>query len=334
MKKSTIGLICGIASLAAMSIPVTLSITSCSNAPKASPKNWFKYDENDSTIVTGLNEELIKDASELVFPEFVTDIAAGTFGQPKIINNEMECWPNIKKIDLSLTKIKSLRNYVQNEDNTIDGVFMYLSGLEEIVLPDNLTTIGDGAFSYCMKIKSVNLPKSVKTLGNTAFGMCSSLQDINLSNLETIGEGAFLGCNLNSVVLKNINYLTRPLASGQESASTFASCKNLKNLKIENDVKEIKGQMFAESGLEKVVIPSNIESIGFSAFSRNPLKQVIIEPNSKLNNLGEYAFSVDANNYNPMFYVPNESIKKIFADAGYQEQNIVIYNNINEIPNI
>ena len=61
------------------------------------------------------------------------------------------------------------------------GAF-YLSGIESIVLPDTMTTIGDNAFASCSSLTSITIPKSVTTIGSSVFRYCTSLTSVTFEN--------------------------------------------------------------------------------------------------------------------------------------------------------
>lgn len=341
MRKTKIGLICSLSAVPLFIIPITLTITSCSDNVKSSPKEWFQFSGSDSSVVTGLNKELIGNASELVFPDFVTDIEPGIFGMAQV-GSDNKFWPNLKKIDLSLTKITSFKDMVSNPETGEGGagVFSYLFGLEEIILPNNIKSIGEGTFWMCANLKQINFPKSLKEIGPWSFAGCKSLTQVDLMNLETIGYLAFSESGLTSLSLPgNIDY--KSYNQDESSASTFFRCENLKELTILNNVNTIKDSMFLLTAIEKLHIPSNVEIIEENAFyTDNPIKQVIIEKDSKLKSISENSFNYDQynqdnpNTTNVVFYVPNEDIKKIFVDANYPEGVIKVYNDVNEIPKI
>ncbi|MDE5599532.1 MAG: leucine-rich repeat domain-containing protein [Ureaplasma sp.] len=83
--------------------------------------------------------------------------------------------------------------------------------------------------------------------------------------------------------------------------------------------------MFSNCKLEKVIIPSNVVSIGDEAFSRNfSLLEIVISENPELISVSTSAFTVFGD---VKIYVPNENIKQIFLDAKYSESSIVIRTN-------
>ena len=75
---------------------------------------------------------------------------------------------------------------------------LYLNGnlVEDLTIPNNVTSIGGSSFSGCVSLTSVTIPNSVTSIGEWAFFGCSSLTSIAISNSVTsIGYEAFWGCS-------------------------------------------------------------------------------------------------------------------------------------------
>lgn len=67
--------------------------------------------------------------------------------------------------------------------------------LEEIELPDTLTSISASCFSGNKNLRKILLPASIKNIGKDAFSNCASLEEVIISEgIEEIGENAFSGC--------------------------------------------------------------------------------------------------------------------------------------------
>lgn len=74
---------------------------------------------------------------------------------------------------------------------TSKGTIFY-SALEEIIIPDSLTTIGISAFANTTSLRKIDC-KNVSTVGNGAFSGCKGLKSISFNNpLVTIGQAAFM----------------------------------------------------------------------------------------------------------------------------------------------
>ena len=83
--------------------------------------------------------------------------------------------------------------------------FNNCSSLTSINLPNSITTLGEYCFARCSGLTSINLPNSITTLERGCFGQCSSLTSINLPNsITTLGEYCFVQCSgLTSINLPN-----------------------------------------------------------------------------------------------------------------------------------
>lgn len=89
-----------------------------------------------------------------------------------------------------------------------DGVLTdYTGSTSNIILPDNITSIGDSAFASNESITSVTISNGVTTIGNSAFEGCISLVDITIpDSVHIMGEYVFRNCeSLSCVTLPNID---------------------------------------------------------------------------------------------------------------------------------
>ena len=137
------------------------------------------------------------------------------------------------------------------------------SGLESIILTDNVKSIGSNCFENCTSLTSVTLSNALTTLSSRTFYKCSALESITIPNsVITIGDDCFLECSsLSSVEL--------PQLLETINGSAFRNCTNLKELNFTEttNLKEISGSAFSESGLVNVTLPESVETIGSYAFS-------------------------------------------------------------------
>lgn len=87
--------------------------------------------------------------------------------------------------------------------------------LEQVVLPENVRTIGSQAFFACTALNSIELPKTLTRVGDAAFSGCTKLRDITISGTPTLGEFAF--ARLSGLRTLRVNSAVPPVVS----ASTF-----------------------------------------------------------------------------------------------------------------
>ena len=166
------------------------------------------------------------------------------------------------------------------------------TNLNEIVVGDEVTTIGENAFSDCQGLASVTIGDNVTSIGEKAFNGCP-FPSITIPNSVTnIGKGAFEECNNLATVTINSNYLVSQDYS-KDSSYPFLSMfgKQVKKYIIGNDVKNIGQKAFYNcSELTSLTIGDNVTGIGESAFSDcNSLPSVVI-PNSVII-IGDSAFN-------------------------------------------
>lgn len=113
------------------------------------------------------------------------------------------------------------------------GAFME-SDIEEIILPESLTSIGDGCFYFCEKLRQFIMPDSVTKLGFRSLAYCKNLKHLHLStSLEAI------------------------------KSQTFNQCDNLKSLDVPGSVKTIDASaiVWNEKGFEEIVLHEGVEGI-------------------------------------------------------------------------
>lgn len=136
---------------------------------------------------------------------------------------------------------------------------------DTIVLPVGLTSIGEGAFSSSPRLKVVMIGDSVSSIGDYAFYDCPLLEQANLpAAVSKLGKGAFSQCPS----LKEMPLLATSLTTIE--AETFKGATALRNITFPAKLTTIGEEAFYGSGLEKVVLPSSIDSVGSYAFSGMP----------------------------------------------------------------
>lgn len=156
-------------------------------------------------------------------------------------------------------------------------------GLEKVVLPKKLETIGNNAFSGT-GIKEVELPESLTTLASYAFYGCSSLASVKMSGKVTgISGYCFQEC-------KNLQKVE--LAEGLQVIhnGAFYLCNSLQSINFPSTLTSIGNESFYETDLRELDIPGSVENINRYAFYRNKnLKKVTFREG--LINIGASTFS-------------------------------------------
>ena len=159
------------------------------------------------------------------------------------------------------------RNSDGNEDKTT--VIGYGGKSKDVIIPDNITSIGAYAFANC-NLENVTIPNSITSIGKGAFSS-NNLTNITIPNSVTTIEGsAFENNKLTSIKL--------PDGISLISYGAFSS-NDLINITIPNSVTTIEGSAFENNKLTSIKLPDSITSIGDSAFSYNNLTSVTLPSN-------------------------------------------------------
>ena len=118
-----------------------------------------------------------------------------------------------------------------------DNAFYNMTGTE-VTLSEGLTYIGAGAFGYST-CKTIEIPASVTRLDKEALhGDFTSITFAEGSKLESIGDRAFRGCDITSLIL--------PSTVKSLGHKVFQACDSLVSVEIPASVTEIQTDTFDE----------------------------------------------------------------------------------------
>ncbi len=142
-----------------------------------------------------------------------------------------------------------------------NGAYKDCTFLKSVIIPEGVTSIGDNAFSGCSRLTSITIPEGVTSIGNNAFRTCSRLTNITIpSSVTSIGDNAFSGCS-------GLTSITIPEGVTSIGDSAFEGCDGLTSITIPESVTNIEDYAFyACSGLTSITIPESVTSIGDYAF--------------------------------------------------------------------
>ncbi len=111
------------------------------------------------------------------------------------------------------------------------------SEIEQVILPDTVSTIEYRAFYGCSSLREINFPESMRKIGGWAFAHTGLDNVVFPDGLQQLGYGAFYSCaHLESVVL--------PEAVDKLGENTFRLCPRLKRVTISAPEQEIHIQAF------------------------------------------------------------------------------------------
>jgi hypothetical protein len=151
---------------------------------------------------------------------------SGCVNLETVVTEDLRAWCNI--------------DFAGMNSNPLTFTHRLLVGGEEVnelLIPEGVTTISNYAFSGCDGLKSVTIPSGVTNVGAGAFSGCGNITSLNL-NCKNIGNW-------------------------------FADSKTkVKEIILSDNVEEISSSVFSGfTALTTITVPSSIAKIGENAFS-------------------------------------------------------------------
>ena len=221
---------------------------------------------------------------------------------------------------LNGTEVKDL--VIPNNVTTIgDNAFSGFSGLTSVTIPNSVTSISDNAFRDCSGMTSVTIPNSVTSIGSTAFMGCSGLTSVNIGNSVTsIGCCAFAGCS-------ELTSITIPNSVTSISDDAFRDCSGMTSVTVASgntkyDSRDSCNAIIESAtntlvyGCKNTTIPNSVTSIGdYAFFGCSGLTSVTI-PNS-VTSIGFCAFEGCSGLTQVVSYIkePSDLQSKVFYEV-------------------
>lgn len=159
----------------------------------------FSNSENLTNVIIPNSITSIKDCAfsgcssltKLNFPARLKEIGSGVFNYCKNLESIT--------IDENNPYLCSVDNVIYSKDMT-ELISCIQSKCDEFTVPESVTDISRYAFSDCY-LSNIILPNNLRTIGEYAFAGCGGIEEFKLPNsVEEIGKGAFSNCNYLSKV--------------------------------------------------------------------------------------------------------------------------------------
>jgi len=199
----------------------------------------------DSIPIIRIADEAFKDNTTIETVKIVTSVV-------EIGDRAFSGCTNLKSIDFG----KKLE--------TIGDSAFSLSGLQSVVLTENIATVKTGAFFNCVNISSITFNSKLTEIPELCFSGDISIKEVTIpGNIKKIGDSAFMGCT------------------------------NLEYAHLEEGIEVIGVLGFATSGIKEVVCPDSLVKIDKYAFGMTPNLITVIF-GTGLKNINAYAFTFTA----------------------------------------
>lgn len=150
--------------------------------------------------------------------------------------------------------------------------------LESAVLNEGLQIIGDHVFDDCPKLTEITLPSTLEYIGTSAF-YNAGITSIALPESLRVIKGDYVSYYHYTFGNTKITNLTLPYGLEELGEYTFADCKSLSTVRLESrnlnytgyskdQYQHNNGAFLMNSGVEKIVIGAEVESIPSGLFGR------------------------------------------------------------------
>ena len=225
-----------------------------------------------------------KNLTQIKIPDFIISIGSHAFlgcsSLKKVEIEDSETPLAIKAIDTfsGIFRLCPLEELYIGRDISVDesqwispfGLGELKSRRLSIVLGDKVSMLCNNIFSSAKKLYTIIIPENVKYIGESAFEGTSLSTIVIPNGVSEIRKRTFMSCsNLRSVVLSSNTTIIDEYA--------FYSCSNLTSIELPDVLKQIGKATFGGcKSLSEILLPNDIKQIGEYAFDEcNSLTKVI-----------------------------------------------------------
>ena len=171
---------------------------------------------------------------------------------------------------VQLTEIILPRNGLLKSLN--ESLFEGCKKLQYVFIPKSITSLLPNRFKECSMLSSIQFDADSQLLliGNSAFQDCSNLTSIDLpsAQLRSIGDSAFIGTNLENIIIsKSVELINK---------QCFKGLKTLTKIRIEDGANlHIGSSAFEGCGIHSIKLPNTLQSIDEKAFASCPMLRYV-----------------------------------------------------------
>lgn len=233
---------------------------------------------------------------KVTFSSYVTEICEGAFASANIPE---------AKLPEGMTSIgaKAFYNCQNLSEVTLpstvesicEAAFKNDISLYEVTLPKNLKTLGASCFEGCIDLETASLNEGLVEIGNKAFYNCNRLNLPKIpTSTEVIGDYAFYG----KIYTGDLNFGTHlkslgnyafafPETWSEEGYFVEAKAGDVLTVRLPNSLINIGAYAFSRQPIREIILPSNLEYLGEGALSYTRISSLAIP--SSLTEISNYA---------------------------------------------
>lgn len=205
------------------------------------------FEENSQLTSIGDDAFAASGITDITLPESVTSIGDSAFNSCQI--KSITFPDGITEIgDSAFAFCENLKTVIFGENSIIETmgekVFHTCRKLTDVTLPKSLLNISSEMLTGCSSLTNIIVPDNVKSIGTKAFSS-AGLKSITFgenSQLVSIDDYAFKGC-------ENLNHIAIPSSVTSIGNRAFEACDKLTNITIPINVTTIEDHAFSAFGL-------------------------------------------------------------------------------------
>lgn len=163
--------------------------------------------------------------------------------------------------------LENLKTVVFEEGATFAGGLKG-SGVETVVIPDTVESIGAYGFCGCTNLRVFHFPKNLKSIEMYAFHHSGLISADLPEGLETIGDEAFRNCG-------SLTSVSIPDTVNRMGVNMFVGCVKLQSVRLSANVSELPS-FYEDESLRILDVPEGVTCIGAYALGRTQLVKLIL----------------------------------------------------------
>ena len=293
-----------------------------------------KYtDDNYDCIDDTFNDWIFTNCvtlTEVVLPKTLKKIASFAFSNSGITSIVIP--KTVTKIDGNAFEVRTLASIQVEEGNSTyysQNNAIYSKATGELIrgckasgIPEGVEKIAAGAFSDA-GLETIILPKSVKTIGEMAFAYNTDVKDLYIpASVEMIDNRAFFGCSLMSITVdkENKKFDSRDNCNAiiETATNTLIQASNA-TVSIPATVKALANDAFSRTDTKKIDIPESVSEMDQVVFEGSAISTFIVHYATPIA-IPDNTFDDKTTGYiskNAILIVPDGTKEKYAAASGW-----------------
>ena len=158
--------------------------------------------------------------------------------------------------------------YIKIPDGATTITKRFPATVEEIVMPNTVTTIGERICNNCNNLVKITLSTNLQEIPTRTFEGCTSLETIDVPDSVTAyGDGAFRGCS-SLRILNNSRNLKKV------GNTCFEGCTQLDDFELPDSVEDLGNGCFNGVGFSGITLPASLTTLKGTFTGDNSIERV------------------------------------------------------------